>query len=182
MYSLAATSVAGGVTGANGMRICDLYPYWNDMHQDLLDLLDRVDEETFQARPGDRGPSVHQMALALVHEQRFSISALLARNHYERARPGDYPDIPAVRDLLIATWQLIDNLVAPLTYHGLRAVRTYPAQPQENQPETNVSLAWLIWHAVHQEIYYTGQIAVRLADYGTSWGPQSTTRLPFDVG
>jgi uncharacterized damage-inducible protein DinB len=147
------------------MKLSEINPYWEDAHQALLDLLDQVDDELLYAKPGDRSLSIHQMALEIVHEQRFHVSALLAKNHYERAHPAEYAEMAAIKELLVATWELLEHIVEPLTSAGLRAVRTLPANPEQNQPETNVTFAWLLWHALHQEIYYTGQIAVRLRDY-----------------
>ena len=155
------------------MKIDEISPYWSDVHQDLLDVLDRVDDDLLAIRPADRSLSIHQMVLEIVHDQRFHVSMLMAKNHYVRERPADYPSRESLRELLVATWDLIDHLIEPLTQAGLRAVRTLPADPQGNRPETNVTFAWLLWHALHQEIFYTGQITVRLRDY-------QPTRNPWD--
>jgi len=154
-----------GLNAKTVMKIADISPYWGDVHQDLLDLLDRVSDDLLLIRPAERSLSIQQMVLEIVHEQRFHVSMLMAKNQYVREHPRDYTSRESLRELLIATWELIDYLIEPLTDAGLRAVRTLPADPQNNRPETNVTFAWLLWHALHQEIFYTGQISVRLRDY-----------------
>lgn len=147
------------------MKLSEFNQNWEDVHRALLDLLDVVEDDWLFEKPTERGMSIHQMVLQLAHEQRFHVSMLLAKNHYMQAHPSEYPDKESLRDLLLATWQLIEHILEPLTPEGLKAVRLLPANPEANQHETNVNLAWLLWHALHQEIYYSGQIAVRIRDY-----------------
>ena len=53
----------------------------------------------------------------------------------------------------------------PFAPQGLRAVRTVPADPARNWPETNMPVSRLLWQVVEAELAAWGQVTQRLDDF-----------------
>ena len=115
-------------------------------------------------RPAPALPSVAEIVLEMVTEARFFVGHLIGGNEYEVPRRSDYETTRALVELLTATRELEEVVMEPFSRAGLRAVRTVPGDPKENRPETNMTVAWLIWHAMEREIYHYGRIRQRLQD------------------
>lgn len=146
------------------MRLAELYPYWKDAHEDLLDALEPLSGDDLDARPREGAPSIREIALAFLHDERYWVSYLVAGNAYERPRADLLPDGRALVEALTAARQVTELVLAPFTPEGLRAVRRVPADPSANRPETNLPVALLFWHVLERELFAWGQVALRLED------------------
>ena len=148
------------------MRIDELYPYWDDVHQDLLGTLEGLTEEQLEFRPRDCAYSIHQIVLDFAYQEQYLISHLVGGHAFDRPRAVDYADRASLVELLNATREVTAMVLDPYTTAGLRAVRTMPADPNNNQPETNVSVGWILWRTLEYEVFYYGQVKLRLEDSG----------------
>ncbi|BDI32886.1 hypothetical protein CCAX7_49370 [Capsulimonas corticalis] len=146
------------------MQLNELYPFWGDIHQELIDAIESLTEPQILMRPAPPLPSVAEIVLEFVTEARFFVGRLIGGNEYEVPRRADYGTSRALVELLEATRELEELIMEPFSREGLRAVRTVPADPKENRPETNMTVAWLIWHAMEREIYHYGRIRQRIQD------------------
>lgn len=146
------------------MRLGELYPYWNDAHEELLEVLGALGSEQLEARPRDGAPSIRDMTLDFLHHERYWVSHLVGGNAYEKPRPDGYPNGRALVEALAAARQVTALVLEPFSREGLRAVRHVPADPADNRPETNMPVGWLFWHVLEREIYTWGQVALRLGD------------------
>ena len=146
------------------MQLNELYPFWGDIHQDLIDTIESLTEQQLAMRPAPPLPSVTEIVIEFVTEVRFYVGRLIGGNEYEAPRRSDYETVRALIDLLNATRELEQVVMAPFSREGLRAVRAVPADPKQNRPESNMTVAWLIWHAMEREIYHYGRIRQRIQD------------------
>jgi hypothetical protein len=146
------------------MRIEDLYPYWNEVHEELIERVGCLTADQLDIRPHDGARSIRDIVLEFVFLERFFGAHLVAGCHYEKPRPAAYPDGIALVDLMTATREVTTRVLEPLTPAGLRAVRMVPTDTKENRPETNMPIAWLLWHVVEREIACLAQVSLRLAD------------------
>ncbi len=146
------------------MRIEELYPYWGNAHQQLLEAVELLTPAQLDAKPYDEARSIRQMVLNLIREERYWIGHLVAGYAIYQPRENDYPDAPALVEALTVTREITARVLEPLSPQGLRAVRTVPPDPATNRPETNMPISRLFWQVVEQEIFVWGQIAQRIAD------------------
>jgi len=146
------------------MRTDELYPYWNEVHEDLIDAIGYLDEDQVDDTPHDGARSIKQLVLKFIETERFYAQHLAGGYAYERPSPSAYVDGKALVDLLTATREVTGRVLDPLTAAGLRSVRTVPGDPAENTSDTNMPVAWLLWHVMEREIQCLGQVALRLAD------------------
>ena len=61
--------------------------------------------------------------------------------------------------------EVTPRVLEPFSSEGLRAVRTVPADPQTNRPETNMPIGRIFWHVLELELTAWGQIMLRLDDF-----------------
>jgi uncharacterized damage-inducible protein DinB len=146
------------------VRTDELYPYWPEVHQDLIERLDYLTDEHLDLKPHDGAESIKQIVLRFVETERFYAHHLAGGNDWERPSPSMYEDGAALVDLLNATREITERVMEPLTTAGLRSVRTVPGDPAENRPDTNMPVGWLLWHVMEREIECLGQVSLRLRD------------------
>jgi uncharacterized damage-inducible protein DinB len=146
------------------MRTDELYPYWDEVHAELIESVGYLDEDQIDAHPHDGAHSIKQIVLKFVEVEREYAQHLAGGFAYERPSPSAHVDGKALADLLTATREVTGRVLDPLTTAGLRSVRAVPADPEENRPETNMPVAWLMWHVMQREIQCLGQVTLRLAD------------------
>lgn len=146
------------------MRTDELYPYWDEVHDDLIEIVEYLDEDAVDARPHDGADSIRQLVLRFVEVERQYAQHLAGGFDYERPSPSAHVDGKALADLLTATRTVTARVLEPLTTAGLRSVRTVPGDPAENRPGTNMPVAWLLWHVMEREIQCLGQVSLRLKD------------------
>lgn len=146
------------------MRLEELYPYWSEVHEDLLDALSCLTEEHVRRRPHDRAASIRQIVLEFARTERFFMGHLAGGLTYEAPSSAEHTDGPALMELVRATREVTRRVVAPLSASGLKSVRTVPADTAENRPESNMPVAWLIWHVLREEIACLAQIELRRQD------------------
>jgi uncharacterized damage-inducible protein DinB len=146
------------------MQLDELYPYWGDVHQDLIETIEYLSEPQLNEKWHDDARSIRQIILHLVSEERFYVNHIIAGHVFEQPKSSDYQNAASLIEALEATRQMTIRVLDPLTAAGLRAVRTVPADPAANRPETNTSVGWIFWHVVESEIYHLGQIALRIED------------------
>ena len=156
------------------MQTKDLYPYWDEMHEELVENVEYLDEDQIDARPHDGASSIKQLVLKFVEVERFHAQHLAGGFDYERPSASAHVDGKAIADLLTATRVVTARVLEPLTAAGLRSVRAVPGDPAENRPDTNMPVAWLLWHVMEREIQCLGQVTLRLADVknkkSSRWG------------
>jgi len=146
------------------VKLSDLYPYWPDAHEELLDAIGHLNEAQLDAKPSDRARAIRDLVVDFLYAERYGIAHLVGQNDYEHPRRDRYPNGALLVDALIATRQVTERVLEPLSREGLRAVRHVPADSDANQPETNMPIAWLIWRLLEQEIAVLGQVRLRLED------------------
>lgn len=144
------------------MTIEELYPYWNDAHEELLLELERLEEARWNDKPAHfKGGSVRQLVLHLIESERFWIGHIAQGGPKPEIRASDYPTKKDLIEGFQAARQATIRYLDMLEYESLRAVRAIPADPANNVPESNMPLSWVIWHVMEHEIYHWGQIALR---------------------
>jgi uncharacterized damage-inducible protein DinB len=146
------------------MALDELYPYWEDVHQDFVDLLVFVPDEQLDAKQDHEARSIKQIVLHFVNEERFWIGHLVAQHPFERVNASDCTTVELLIDALKATREATRRVIGLTSPEGLRTVRAVPADPETNRPETNAPVSWLIWHVLETEIICLGQIKQRLED------------------
>src|SRR5579883_50501 len=144
------------------MTIAELYPYWNDAHEEFLLELEFIDEDHWNDKPAHLGGgSIRQLVLHLIEAERYWIGQIAQGGPSPEIRGSDFPTKASLIEGLNATREATIRYLDVLKYEGLRAVRTIPADPENNIPEANMTIAWIIWHVMEHEIYHWGQIALR---------------------
>lgn len=146
------------------MRTDELYPYWPEVHDDLIERLEYLTDEHVDLRPTDGTDSIKQIVLKFVETERFYAQHLAGGFDWERPSPSTYIDGPGLVELLRATREITERVTDPLTSAGLRSVRAVPGDPAENRPDTNMPVGWLLWHVLEREIECLGQVTLRLKD------------------
>ncbi|MGO8672017.1 MAG: hypothetical protein ACLQVD_11700 [Capsulimonadaceae bacterium] len=146
------------------MRIAELYPYWDDVHEDLIGCLEYLDAGRVETKPHPGASSIRQIVLEFAEAERFYGAHLVTGARFERPSSAEYPDGPALIGLLNAARSMTALALDPIEPAGLRAVRLLPADPTENRPETNVTVAWLFWHVLELSIACLARVKLRLAD------------------
>ena len=146
------------------MTLDELYPYWDDSHQEFVDTVEGLREWQLETVPGPSGRSLHQILLDLIRAERYWVGHLV--NGFPESRPqaADFPDGPALAEALKATRAVTAQVLEPLGPDGLRAVRTVPGDPATNRYETNRPIGWLFWQVLELELICRGQVAQRLED------------------
>ena len=148
---------------ANTMKLRDLYPYWSDAHEELIELLELITEPQWRARPGyEGGRSVRQAVLGLINSERRWIGEIAQGRSPQEVESRDFPLGGDLIDEYQAARAATERFLADLHPETMRGVRTAPADPVLNELERNVSLAWIVWHVMEQEIFTWGQIALQI--------------------
>lgn len=146
------------------MKLRDLYPYWLEAHQELLDMAAYLTETQLDARSPDGARSIRDLLVDFLYAERYGIAHLVGGNDYERPRRDRYTNAASLVEALVAARQVTERVLEPFSREGLRAVRHVSADQETNQPETNMPIAWLIWRLLEQEIAVLGQVRLRLDD------------------
>ncbi len=145
------------------MRFEELFPYWKDVHEELHEKLEFLNEERLlESSAGAK--SIRDIVLDFVLLEQQFIAKLAGGFTSERPAPSAYSEAAALIELLKTTRQVSMRVLEPLTPVGLRAVRTVPADPAENRPEANTAMGWLFWYVIQREIMCLGQVSLRIAD------------------
>ena len=152
------------------MKIQELYPYWGDTHNDLLELVELLTDDQLTYAPVASAPDTRQLLLNFLYEERYWVAYLVGGYVLERPIAADYPQARGLASAMRAARDVTARVLEPYTQEGLRAVRTLPADPAANRPETNVPVAWLVWRLLELEIFTWGQIAQRKEDFRAAWG------------
>jgi uncharacterized damage-inducible protein DinB len=146
------------------VKLDELYPYWQDAHDELLEAVSLLTDDQLGDKPQANTVSIRDILLDLVATERYWVTHLVAGNTYERPRADHHSDAASLVELLTATRQVTMRVLEPFSREGLRAVRHVPNDPQTNRPETNMPVAWLFWHVLEREIFAWGQVQLRLSD------------------
>lgn len=152
------------------MRADTLYPYWDAIHTELIDEVSLFTLEQMEAVPHASSQSLRQMVVSFAALERFQVGHLVGGHKYDRPVTAEYLAAVQLIDLLITTRQITDRVLGPLNDASLRSVRTLPADVELNRPETNVTVAWLIWDVLQHEIRCLGRIKQRFDDL--DWRPR----------
>ena len=136
------------------MTLTDLYPYLSDTHDDFVERMSLLNDNEWTYRyclPD--AVSLRQIVARCVGRERFLILEIA-----QSRRPGSSALETASlsnADLLsemTATRAVTERYVATLAPEMLRTVRTVPADPKLNIPESNMPLSWVLWSVVENEI------------------------------
>ena len=146
------------------MKLDDLYPHWDDAHQELVDTVALLRDWQVDTEPGPGGRSLRQIILDFVRAERFWAGHLAAGFAEYRPRAEEFPDGRALAEALKAARAVTRRALEPLGSDGLQAVRTVPSDPATNRHETNTPIGWLFWHVLELELICRGQIMQRLED------------------
>lgn len=147
------------------MRLEELYPFWGYTHQQLLDTLEYLSDAQLEYRPNGDAQSIRDIALDLVRQERYWIGTLIAGYLEYRPVASEHRTAKALIEALTVTREITVRVLEPLSPPGLRAVRTVPADPAQNRPETNMPISRLVWQVVESELAAWGQIQMRLQDF-----------------
>jgi len=157
------------------MRTDTLYPYWDLIHSELIDEVSLFTPEQMEAFPHPSSPSLRQIVVGFAVLERFQIGHLIGGYKFDRPVTAEYRTAAQLVDLLTTTREITDRVLAPINDSSLRSVRTLPASVELNRPETNVTVAWLVWDVLQHEIRCLGRIKQRFDDQ--DWRPR---RRPKD--
>ena len=146
------------------MKLEDLYPWWEDSHQELVEAVELLREWQLEADPGPSGRSLREILLDFLRAERYWIGHLVAGHTEYRPQIEDFPYAKALAEALEASRQITRRVLEPLGPDGLRAVRTVPGDPATNRYETNRPVGWLFWHVLELELILRGQVRQRLED------------------
>ncbi len=146
------------------MTLRELYPYWGDVHQELLETVAALTPAQLEDVPHDDALSIRQIVLQFVRDERHWIGELVAGYAEYRPDRDEYPDGRALVEALAATRDVTRRILEPFSPEGLRAVRRVPGDPAANRHETNAPVSWLFWHVLELELMCSGQVAQRLRD------------------
>jgi len=146
------------------MTLDELYPYWDDSHQEFVEVVEGLKEWQLESVPGPSGRSLHQILLEFIRAERYWVGHLVSGYPEYRLQAADFLDSPALAEALKATRAVSAQVLAPLGTDGLRAVRTVPGDPATNRYETNRPIGWLFWQVLELELVCRGQILQRLED------------------
>lgn len=146
------------------MRLEEIYPYWDHVHQRLLETLEYVTDAQLEYRPHPMADSIRDIVLGFLKVERYWVGALIAG--YDEYRPieREHRTTGALLEALTVTREITRRVLEPYSPEGLRAVRNVPGDPAENRPETNMPVSRLLWHVVESELTAWGQVQQRLAD------------------
>ncbi|MBV9852757.1 MAG: hypothetical protein JO250_24115 [Armatimonadetes bacterium] len=158
------------------MRLEQLYPDWGLTHQQLLETLEFLTDAQLEYRPHPETPSIRDIVLRLIREERYWIGTLIASFAEYRPVEAEHRTTGQLIEALTVTRQITVRVMEPYSTEGLRAVRAVPADPAQNRPETNMPVSRLIWHAVEQELMAWGQITQRLDDFKKLGPPRDVRR------
>ena len=146
------------------MKLSELYPYWAEAHDELLTTLRDLDAERLNFKPLPGAPTVRQLALQLLADERFWIAHLVAGFDVETPRPADFRTGAALAEALDAQRSITARALEGFGVLGLKAVRTVPADALPNRPQANMPVGWLFWHLLERELMVWGQVQARLED------------------
>ncbi len=146
------------------MKLSDLYPYWDDAHDELLTTLHALDNERLNYKPMAGTSTVRQLALQLLADERFWVAHLVAGFDIETPRAGDFRNGQALAEALQAQRSVTARALESFGVLGLKAVRTVPADALPNRPQANMSVGWLFWHVLERELMVWGQVQQRLEE------------------
>lgn len=146
------------------MKWDELYPWWGDAHEELVEVVELLKEWQMDAEPGPSGRSLREIVLDFVRAERYFIGHLAAGYTEYRPKPEDFPDAASLAEALKAARQVSLRVLEPLGPDGLRAVRTVPGDPATNRYETNRPIGWLFWHVLELELACYGRVMQRLED------------------
>jgi hypothetical protein len=148
------------------MRLETLYPYWDLIHTELLDEVALFTQEQIEEVPQLGSHNLRQIVVSFAALERFQMGHLVGGHRYDRPVTAEYETTEQLLDLLTATRQITDRVMCSLNAASLKSVRTLPANVELNRPESNVSVAWLIWDVMQHEIRCVGRVKQRFEDQG----------------
>jgi uncharacterized damage-inducible protein DinB len=144
------------------MKIDDLYPYWGDVHDRIVETIEYLPPQMLDVRPdGSETRSIRQIIIHMIDMERFWIAHLAAQGAWDRPQSADFNTRELLAEGLTVTRAATMRYIETLQPVTLRAVRTIPVDAEMNTPETNRAISWLIWQAVQHDSYHYGQIMLR---------------------
>ena len=146
------------------MKPTELYPFWADTHEELIELLEWLPENVWQYKPAVDARSVRQIVLHMIDRERFWIVHLAQAGPWEHPAAADFMTPALLVEGLTVTRAQTNLYIESLKPETLRIVRSVPTDTDTNSPATNRPISWLIWQVLQHEIYHLGQIQQRRHD------------------
>jgi hypothetical protein len=129
-----------------------------------LDTLEYLTDAQLEYRPSPQADSIQDIVLRLIREERFWVGSLIAGYAEYRPLEREHRTTGTLIEALTVTREITARVLEPYTPEGLRAVRTVPADPGRNRPETNMPVSRLLWQVVENELAAWGQVTQRMED------------------
>ena len=101
----------------------------------------------------------------LIREERYWVGTLIAGYAEYRPLEDEHRTSAQLIEGLTVTREVTTRVMEPFAPQGLRAVRTVPADPARNWPETNMPISRLLWQVIEAELAAWGQVTQRLDDF-----------------
>jgi uncharacterized damage-inducible protein DinB len=153
------------------MKISELYPYWDGVHEEFVEMLEALPEPEWRSKICSPGLlSIRQIVLNFITTEREWIGAIAARRPFEPAAERDFPTGQSLVEGVQATRAATEHYLRTMDRGSLSSVRTVPPDPAQNRQEYNTRLSCVIWHVMTQEVLAYGQVSLRRHDLRTLEG------------
>lgn len=147
------------------MKLEQYNPYFNDAHDELVEILRILPEHRWDLKPAHvEAPSIRQIALRLIDQERFWVVHIAQQGQWDRVARADFPNCGRVVEGLVASRTATLRYIDFLEPAALKAVREVPAEPALNRAGINQSLAWILWQVMRNDIFALGQVDMRRSD------------------
>lgn len=144
------------------MKIEELYPYWDEIHDQLLELLEWAPANVLDFKTDDPDArSIRQIVVHLIDIERYYIVHLAQGGPWVHTTPTEFKTRDQLAEGILITRNQTKLYIESLKPETLRAVRTIPTDGDTNTPTTNRPVAWILWQVMQHEIYHWGQIQLR---------------------
>ncbi len=140
----------------------ELYPYWDEVHDELIELLEWLPLKAWEYRPAAQdAQSIRQIVLHVIDRERYWIAHIAQEGPWDRPKPADFRTPELLVEGLRAVRSQTKFYIASLKPETLRTVRLIPTDAGLNMPATNRQIGWILWQVLQHEVYHFGQIQAR---------------------
>jgi hypothetical protein len=143
------------------MQLETIQPYWIDLRIELLETIEDLTDEQWNARFGRRELySSERIIHRLTEQERWWIGHVCQQLDWEEIRPTAKNGRPQSIEELKATFELTNRYIDTLEPESLRFVRTVPPDLQANRPEENRRIDWILWQVTSLEVSALAQMTM----------------------
>jgi len=144
------------------MQLDQLFAHWQQVHADLLALVDRFGEEELAYTPFPGAWSVAQILSHIAGAEEGWFRFVVTREHAQWPddyRSDEYPTREAIRTLLAEVHARTEAYLATLDLADLDRV-------VDGGWVGRFRLGWIIWHVLEHEIHHRGELSLILGLLG----------------